>query len=79
MWLHVFQKTNAEKWLSLKLCYNCVKKRILLSQFYYKFGKNKGSIYFQSVCEAVIVHIVFLARQKTWLPHFWLAAKVASL
>ena len=34
------------------------KKRILFSQFYYKVGK--GSIFFQSVCEAAILHIAFL-------------------
>ena len=32
----------------------------ILSQFYYKVGENKGSIFFQSVCEVAILHIVFL-------------------
>ena len=36
------------------------KKGILLSQFYYKVSKNKGSIFFQAVCEAAILHISFL-------------------
>ena len=48
--------------LSLKMCLNWfkTKKRILLSQFYYKVGKNNGSIFFQSVCEAAILQIAFL-------------------
>ena len=43
---------------------------ILQSQFYmyYKAGKNERSIFFQSVCEAAILHIAFLyssaARKK---------------
>ena len=44
----------------LKLIIKQKKKRILLSQFYYKVGKNKGSIFFQSVCEAAVLHIAFL-------------------
>ena len=45
---------------------NCVqidlkqKRKILLSQFYYEVCKNKGSIFFQSVCEAAILHITFV-------------------
>ena len=46
---------------------NCVitdlkkeKKKILLSQFF-KVGKTKGSIFFQSVCEAAILHILNIA------------------
>ena len=38
-----------------------------------KVSKNKGSILFQSVCEAVILHIAFLyswTDRKKWLPHF---------
>ena len=55
---------------------NCVKtdlkqKRILHSQFYYKVGKNKGSIFFQWVCEAAILYIAFLyswaARKNGYL------------
>ena len=44
----------------VKTDYKTKKKRILLSQFYYKVGKNKGSIFFQSVCEAAVLHIAFL-------------------
>ena len=36
------------------------KKRILVSQFYYKVGKNKGYNFFQSVWKAAILHIAFL-------------------
>ena len=60
---------------------NCVKTDLkqkrgyILSQFYYKVGKNKGSIFFKSVCGAAILHIAFLyswADRKKWLPvpHF---------
>ena len=59
---------------------NCVKtdlkqkKRILLSKCYYKVGKNKGSIFFQSVCKAAFLHIVFLyeflVRQKKMAASF---------
>ena len=44
---------------------------ILLSQVYYKLGKDKGSIFFQSLCEVAILHFCIL-RQKKWLPHFLL-------
>ena len=36
------------------------KKWILLSKFYYKVGKDKGSIFFQSLCEVAILHFAFL-------------------
>ena len=45
----------------------------VISQFYYKVGKNKGSIFFQSVCEAAILHVAFCIlgqTEKKWLPHF---------
>ena len=41
--------------------------RISLSQVYYKVGKNRGFIFFQSVCEELLFYIlqfVFLGRQK---------------
>ena len=47
--------------------------RILISQFYNKVGKNKGFVFFQSVCEAANLHIAFLNSwidRKEWLPHF---------
>ena len=43
---------------------------VVLSQFYYKIGKNKGSIFLQSVCEAAILHIAVLyswAEYKNYL------------
>ena len=36
------------------------RRRILLSQFYYKVGKDKGSIFFQSLCEVAISQFAFL-------------------
>ena len=49
-------------------------KRILVSQFYYKVGKNKDYNFFQSVWDAAILHIVFLyswADRKKWLPYIF--------
>ena len=44
---------------------------MLLFQFYHKVGKNKGSIFFQSVCEGAILHIAFfLGRQKKMASSF---------
>ena len=61
--------------VSHHLVKNCVKKYlkqgILLSEFYYKVGKDKGSIFFQSLYEVAILHFAFLGRKK-WLPHFLL-------
>ena len=39
-----------------------LKKMVLLSQVYYKVGKDKGSIFFQSLsqCEVAILHFAFL-------------------
>ena len=48
-------------------------QNVLVSQFYYKVGKNKGYNFFQSVWEAAILHIAFLyswADRKKWLPYF---------
>ena len=49
------------------------KRRYYFSQIYYKVGKNKGSIFIQSICEAAILHIAFLyswADRNKWIPYF---------
>ena len=49
-------------------------KNVLVSQFYYKVGKNKSYNFFQSVWEAAILRVAFLcswADRKKWLPYFF--------
>ena len=40
---------------------------ILFSQFYYKVGKEKGSIFFQSLCEVAILHFCILVKKNGYL------------
>ena len=40
------------------------KERILFSLFYYKVGKDKGSIFFQSLCGVAILHFCILWQKK---------------
>ena len=55
--------------VSHHLVKNCVKnylkQGILLSEFYYKVGKDKGSIFFQSLCEVAFLHFCILGQKKS--------------
>ena len=52
------------------------KRRILLSQFYYKVGKDKCSIFFQSLCEVAVLHFSFFYSWAEKMATSFLAVEI---